>query len=83
MRDQSRLTVGLQALAVAVVVSASLTAITGGAQPDALESLRRDFGVGELSGEPEPVSLPGLDGERYALERQKGQVVLLYFWATW
>ena len=43
----------------------------------------RDFGVGPLSGEPSPVALPDLAGERITLQGQRGRLVMLYFWATW
>jgi len=50
--------------------------------PD-IPALMRDFGVGSLSGEPTPVILPDLGGERVALQGHRGRLVMLYFWATW
>ena len=53
------------------------------ADPPDITALMRDFGVGSLSGEPSPVALPDLAGERVALEGYRGRFVMLYFWATW
>jgi len=60
-------------------------ALGGGAAaaPDSLDTLMREFGVGPLSGDPSPVALPDLAGQLVTLEGQRGQVVMLYFWATW
>jgi hypothetical protein len=55
------------------------SAVTAGS----LEALMRDFGMGPLSGEPQPVDLPDLSGRPVTLESQRGRVVMLYFWATW
>jgi peroxiredoxin len=66
------------ALAGLALGSAAFTADA----PD-VPALMRDFGVGPLSGEPSPVALPDLAGQRVALESQRGRVVMLYFWATW
>ena len=53
------------------------------ADPPDITALMRDFGVGSLSGEPSPVALPNLAGERVALEGYRGRFIMLYFWATW
>jgi peroxiredoxin len=66
------------ALACLALGSAAVTA----AAPD-IPALMRDFGVGPLSGEPSPVALPDLAGERVDLQNQRGHLVMLYFWATW
>lgn len=63
---------------------ASLGGVTaGGAPSGSFEALLQDFGMRPLSGDPPPLSLPGLDGQRYGRETARGRVVLLYFWATW
>jgi cytochrome c biogenesis protein CcmG, thiol:disulfide interchange protein DsbE len=67
----------------AVLVLTCLTLGGASAATDTVEALMRDFGVGPLSGEPSPVALPDLAGERITLESQRGRVVMLYFWATW
>jgi peroxiredoxin len=67
----------------AVLVLTCLTLAGASAATDTVEALMRDFGVGPLSGEPSPVALPDLAGERITLESQRGRVVMLYFWATW
>jgi peroxiredoxin len=66
------------ALACLALGSAAVTA----AAPD-IPALMRDFGVGPLSGEPSPVALADLAGERVDLQNQRGHLVMLYFWATW
>ncbi len=66
------------ALACLALGSGAVTA----AAPD-IPALMRDFGVGPLSGEPSPVALPDLAGERVDLQNQRGHLVMLYFWATW
>jgi peroxiredoxin len=53
------------------------------AATDSVSTLMRDFGVGPLSGEPTPVALPNLAGERVTLQDHRGRLVMLYFWATW
>jgi cytochrome c biogenesis protein CcmG, thiol:disulfide interchange protein DsbE len=67
----------------AVLAVTCLTLGGASAATDTVEALMRDFGVGPLSGEPSPVALPDLAGERITLESQRGRVVMLYFWATW
>jgi len=67
------------------VVALACLALGGAAAaaPDSLDTLMREFGVGPLSGDPSPVALPDLAGQLVTLEGQRGQVVMLYFWATW
>jgi len=79
-RERVRRAILAAALAIACLAlrSAAVTA----AAPDIL-ALMRDFGVGPLSGEPSPVALADLAGERVDLQNQRGHLVMLYFWATW
>jgi thiol-disulfide isomerase/thioredoxin len=64
-------------LAVAVLFSMGLLVLTTRAEPK-----RRP--AQELEGKPAPAfTLKGLDGQEVSLESQKGQVVVLDFWATW
>jgi peroxiredoxin len=69
----------------AVLALACLGLGSAGSTADApdIPALMRDFGVGFLSGEPTPVTLPDLGGERVALQSHRGRLVMLYFWATW
>ena len=53
------------------------------ALPDAIGTLLQEFGIRPLAGAPPPFFLRGLDGQAYSLERAKGRLLLLYFWATW
>lgn len=53
------------------------------AQPVGVEELMHEFGMRPLFGPPPAFSLLGLDGQAYSLERGKGHLLLLYFWATW
>lgn len=55
---------------------------TDGAPAD-LEGLLRDLQLVPLTGAPPAFELAGLDGRTETLEQLRGQVVLLYFWATW
>jgi len=68
--------------ALALACLALGSAAVPAAAPD-IPALMRDFGVGLLSGEPSPVALPDLAGERVDLQNQRGHLVMLYFWATW
>jgi len=79
-RERVRRAVLGAALALACLALGS-TAVPAAA-PD-IPALMRDFGVGLLSGEPSPVALPDLAGERVDLQNQRGHLVMLYFWATW
>jgi hypothetical protein len=51
--------------------------------PADLDPLLRALSIRPWWGDPPPVALAGLDGERQVLHDARGQVVLLYFWATW
>lgn len=51
---------------------------------DTIQDLAIDFRMNPLDGQVAPVfTLPALDGTQRSLADFKGQVVLLYFWATW
>ena len=51
---------------------------------DTVQDLAIDFRMNPLDGQVAPVfTLPALDGIQRSLADFKGQVVLLYFWATW
>jgi peroxiredoxin len=79
-RERVRRALRGAALALACVALGSAAATA--AAPD-IPALMRDFGVGPLSGDPSPVALPDLAGERVDLQNQRGHLVMLYFWATW
>lgn len=57
--------------------------------PQATESApateKQENALRPYKGDPDPpaLALPGLDGEDYRLEAQRGQVVLVNFWASW
>ncbi len=70
-------------LALALVASAGAGRLALTGQPEAVEDLLWDLQLVPLEGEPPPFTLPGLDASRHSLRAVKGQVVLLYFWATW
>ena len=69
-------------LGVAAVLACLALGAAAGAT-DSVDALMRDFGVGPLSGEPAPVALLDLAGERVTLQAHRGRLVMLYFWATW
>ena len=68
---------------VAVVVLTFAGASAGSGGPAGLDPLLRALSVRPWWGDPPPVALDGLDGQRHVLHDPRGQVVLLYFWATW
>ncbi len=51
--------------------------------PDDLDQLLRALSMRPWWGDPPPLTLLGVDGRRHSLDQLRGQVVLLYFWATW
>lgn len=56
----------------------------GSERPVQLNQLIGALGLGPpLSEEPAPFTLPKLGGGQARLQDYQGQVVLLYFWATW
>jgi cytochrome oxidase Cu insertion factor (SCO1/SenC/PrrC family) len=51
---------------------------------DTIADLAIDFRMNPLDGQVAPAfTLSALDGKRLSLADFKGQVVLLYFWASW
>ena len=51
---------------------------------DTVQDLAIDFRMNPLDGQAAPAfTLSALDGKRLSLADFKGQVVLLYFWASW
>ena len=51
---------------------------------DTVQDLAIDFRMNPLDGQVAPAfTLSALDGKRHSLADFKGQVVLLYFWASW
>ena len=51
---------------------------------DTIQDLAIDFRMNPLDGQVAPAfTLSALDGKRRSLADFKGQVVLLYFWASW
>jgi len=51
---------------------------------DTVQDLAIDFRMNPLDGQVAPAfTLSVLDGKRLSLADFKGQVVLLYFWASW
>jgi len=54
------------------------------AAADSVDDLVLDLSMIPLDGQAAPAfTLPTLDGRRASLADFKGQVVLLYFWASW
>ena len=67
----------------AVVVLIALFGVAGAAA-DTVQDLVIAFRMNPLNGQSAPAfTLPTLSGLRFSLADFKGQVVLLYFWATW
>ena len=68
----------LRALVLVVLLSAPVVAA------DSLEDLALDLQMIPLDGQlPPAFTLPTLSGKPVSLSDFKGQVVLLYFWASW
>ncbi|MBI2527431.1 MAG: TlpA family protein disulfide reductase [Candidatus Rokubacteria bacterium] len=75
-RKMSAVALSLLALLVAGTVSA--------AGSEVVEDLLLDLQLVPLDGQtPPPFTLEALDGKRVSLSDMRGQVVLLYFWASW
>jgi cytochrome oxidase Cu insertion factor (SCO1/SenC/PrrC family) len=78
---------GRLALRPAIVLLAGLCLVAGSARaevPEAVEDLLFDLQLVPLDGPAAPaLDLSDLDGHRTSLAAARGQVVLLYFWATW
>jgi cytochrome oxidase Cu insertion factor (SCO1/SenC/PrrC family) len=67
---------------VAVLVLVFFCGAAGAA--DTIADLAIDFRMNPLDGQVAPAfTLYALDGKRQSLADFKGQVVLLYFWASW
>lgn len=75
----------LSRVRAAALAAMLLLAVAGGASAaDSLADLAMDLRLNPGDGQPAPLfTLPALDGQRVSLAELKGQVVLLYFWATW
>ena len=77
VREPGRL---LAAVLLALLVSVGVAR----AATEAIEDLLFDLQLVPLDGQaPPPFTLEALDGKRVSLTDFKGQVVFLYFWATW
>jgi cytochrome c biogenesis protein CcmG/thiol:disulfide interchange protein DsbE len=72
-------------LTFAVVLATLLALATPAAADKALDDLLFDLQLVPLAGQtPAPFALERLaDGKKVSLAEQRGQVVMLYFWATW
>lgn len=69
------------ALAVLALLLAGALSATGS---EVVEDLLFDLQLVPLDGQaPPPFTLEALDGKRVSLTDFKGQVVFLYFWASW
>ncbi len=69
------------ALALLALLGAAPAFATGSSE---VEDRLLDLQLIPLEGQsPPPFTLDGLDGERASLSDFRGQVVLLYFWASW
>ena len=67
---------------VAAVACLFVCGVAGAA--DTIQDLAIDFRMNPLDGQVAPAfTLSALDGKRLSLADFKGQVVLLYFWASW
>ena len=74
-----------RAVAIGWAVVVVLLFIGGGAgAADTIADLAIDLRMNPLDGQVAPAfTLAALDGKRLSLADFKGQVVLLYFWASW
>lgn len=86
MRSSERARAVVRAVAAigwaAVVVLVFFCGAAGAA--DTIQDLAIDFRMNPLDGQVAPAfTLSALDGKRLSLADFKGQVVLLYFWASW
>jgi len=73
------------ALAGALLLALALCVPAGAAAVDdrPLEALLAELRLAPLAGAAPPLALEDLDGRLVSLDDLRGQVVLLYFWATW
>jgi thiol-disulfide isomerase/thioredoxin len=72
-------------LALALLLALALPGPAGMAAVDErpLEALLAELRLAPLAGAAPPLALEDLDGRLVSLDNLRGQVVLLYFWATW
>jgi len=74
----------MPARTLAIAALLVLAALTAAAAPRAVDDLMMDMQIAPLDREPAPVlSVTTLDGTRVSLADALGNVVLVYFWATW
>jgi cytochrome oxidase Cu insertion factor (SCO1/SenC/PrrC family) len=73
------------AAAIGWAVVVVMVVFCGGAgAADTIADLAIDFRMNPVDGQVAPAfTLSALDGKRLSLADFKGQVVLLYFWASW
>ena len=73
------------AAAIGWAVAVACLLFCGAAEAaDTIQDLAIDFRMNPLDGQAAPpFTLSALDGKRLSLADFKGQVVLLYFWASW
>jgi peroxiredoxin len=70
----------------ALVASLALGVVAAAGEvtsPADLDPLLRSLSIRPWWGDPPPLEVQALDGQRYSLARLRGRVALLYFWATW
>ncbi len=81
MRSRSRRPTGAACLLAPLLLAVFAPVPAAGAELRGLLAELEMVALGSQT--PPPFSLARLDGGRVALSELKGQVVLLYFWATW
>jgi len=68
---------------IGLAVLGLFTSAANAVPPDDLDQMLRALSMRPWWGNPPPLTLLGVDGRRHSLDQLRGQVVLLYFWATW
>ena len=82
--SQGARTVARAAVAIGWAAVACLLVCSAAGAADTIQDLAIDFRMNPLDGQVAPAfTLSALDGKRLSLADFKGQVVLLYFWASW